>query len=174
MRRFFPFLALVFLLGELLMIAGCQKGPQVPSIAEVGKSAPDFALKDTTGKLWKLSELNGNLVFINFWATWCPPCRDEMPSMESLYRRLASNKFHMVTILYNDDPGQAAQYVHENGFTFPVLLDPAGNAARAYGLTGVPETYIVDRDGILREKFIGPVQWNSAGAINMVGKYLPR
>ncbi len=174
MRRYLSFLVMLFILPGLLLVVGCQKEQPVQPVAEVGKPAPDFTLKDTTGTVWKLSNLKGNLVFVNFWATWCPPCRDEMPSMEALHRRLASEKFLMLSVLYNDDPGQAAQYVHTNGFTFPLLLDPIGEAARAYGITGVPETYIVDQDGILREKIIGPVQWSSAGAITMVGKYLPR
>ena len=166
-KWFFP-LTLICLTA---LLVSCGKAPEV---AEVGKPAPNFTLVDTKGKTWNLADLKDKVVFVNFWATWCPPCRDEMPSMESLYRRLASEKFHMLSILYNDDPGQAAQYVHTNGFTFPTLLDPIAETARAYGITGVPETYIVDKDGILREKLIGPVQWNSAGAISMIGTYLPR
>jgi len=166
----------------LLLVAGCRKGEETPTsrtpaatpAAEVGKAAPGFALKDSSGRLWRLSALRGKLVFVNFWASWCPPCRYEMPEMEALHRSLADEEFQLVTILYNDDPETALRYVRENGFTFPVLLDPDGVAARAYGITGVPETYIVDPEGILRDKVIGPRNWNQNPQKASLRRLLPQ
>jgi thiol-disulfide isomerase/thioredoxin len=112
------------------------------------------------------------VVFVNFWATWCPPCRAEMPSMQALYQSLPHESFQMLTILSNDKPEVAAKFVAAIGFTAPVLLDPENKAYRAYGLTGVPETYIVDKDGILREAVIGPMHWNSPEALRLLTPYL--
>ena len=157
-RGFLPALVL----AAVLLAGGCQRSgaPGAPAAAEVGKPAPGFTLKDTTGKSWRLGGLKGSLVFVNFWATWCPPCLAEMPSMEGLHRELAGQPFHMLTILYSDDPGAAASFAGQNGYTFPILIDPDGEVAKAYGLTGVPETFIVDPEGVLKEKFIGPREWN--------------
>lgn len=165
----------ILAISVLLVLSGCDR-PQAtaPALrAEIGKPAPDFNLKDTQGRFWTLSELRGKVVFINFWATWCPPCREEMPSMENLNRQLSGKAFQMLTVLNNDDPELADKFVSKVGGTFPVLVDADGRLAAAYGLTGVPETFIVDVDGVLREKFLGPRPWDSQGALDMLGKYLP-
>lgn len=153
----------------LLLIGACG---QQARVAEVGKPAPDFSLRDRSGKTWTLSELKGQVVFVNFWATWCPPCREEMPSMQELYTSMPPGRFKMLAILYKDEPASADELVAQSGYTFPVLLDPNNETGRAYGLTGVPETYIVDREGVLREKYIGPVRWDSPGARQMLMKYI--
>lgn len=145
---------------------------QRPKVAEVGKRAPDFTLMDRQGKTWTLSQLEGQVVFVNFWATWCPPCREEMPSMERLHRLLPGDKFKMLSILSNDNPALADKLSSTLGLTFPVLVDPDNKAGQAYGLTGVPETYIIDKQGILREKFLGPVQWDSPAAQQKLMNYI--
>lgn len=166
------FIALMVLAS--CMLSGCdKKGNQQVLVAEIGKEAPDFSLSDLQGKIWKLSDLRGKVVFVNFWATWCQPCREEMPDMESLYRGMADKPFQMLAILSSDSQANAELMVKMTGTTFPILLDPDGSVSRAYGLTGVPETYIVDPKGILREKFLGPRPWNSPGAYNMLGQYMP-
>lgn len=144
---------------------------QRPKVAEVGKLAPDFTLVDRKGKTWKLSDLEGQVVFVNFWATWCAPCREEMPSMERLHRLLPADKFKMLAILNNDEPAFADTLGAKLGVTFPILIDPGSKTGKAYGLTGVPETYIVDKKGVLREKFLGPVPWDSPAAQQMLMKY---
>lgn len=134
---------------------------QRPKVAEVGKLAPDFTLIDRKSKTWNLSQLRGQVVFVNFWATWCPPCRQEMPSMERLYGLLPADKFKMLAILNRDEPAFADNLAAMLGVTFPILVDPDNSAGQAYGLTGVPETFIIDKQGVLREKIIGPAQWDS-------------
>ena len=143
-----------------------------PEVAKVGKPAPEFTLVDTKGKTWDLAELKGKVVFLNFWATWCPPCREEMPSMQTLYASMPADKFIMLAVLSNDDPAIAESLAAKIGATFPILVDPKNEAAQAYGLTGVPETFIIDKQGVLREKFIGPAPWDSAEARQMITKYI--
>ena len=142
--------------------------------AEVGKLAPDFTLVDRKGKTWTLSELKGQVVFVNFWATWCPPCREEMPSMQKLYTMLPKDKFKMLAILSNDDPARADAFAAQLGITVPILHDRDQKVGPKYGLTGLPETFIVDKQGVLREKFIGPAQWDSPGFVQMMKGYINR
>ena len=163
----FLLLSLVFFFP--LFIAAC--GPP-PDVAKVGEPAPDFTLMDLQGKTWTLSELKGQVVFINFWATWCPPCREEMPSMEKLYKILPKDKFKMLALLNRDAPAMAENFAKKLGLTMPILNDQGNDAGAKYGLTGVPETYIVDKQGVLREKFIGPAQWDSPVYQQMMMKYI--
>ena len=160
-------LLLVFCIPTLLVSCG-----QAPKVATVGEIAPDFTLVDTYGKTWTLSELKGQVVFVNFWATWCPPCVEEMPSMQKLYSMLPKDKFKMLAVLNNDDPANAKKFAAKNGITLPILNDQANKVGPTYGLTGVPETFIVDKKGVLREKFIGPAPWDSPSAVQMLMKYI--
>ena len=166
MKKIF-FILLSFVLFSPL--SGC--GP-APEMAAVGKPAPGFTLVDRQGKTWILSELKGQVVFVNFWATWCPPCREEMPSMERLYRKMPKGKFKMLAILNKDDPGLADSFARQFGLTMPILNDQANAVGSQYGLTGVPETYIIDKEGIMREKFLGPAQWDAPGYVQMLMKYI--
>ncbi|HBI14846.1 MAG TPA: thioredoxin [Desulfobulbaceae bacterium] len=158
----------------LLLLAGCGPGNQPATTAVVGQPAPAFTLTDLHGRNWRLADLQGKVVFLNFWATWCQPCLQEMPSMAALDEKMAKESFQMLTILYNDRPQIAENLLRKTGLSFPVLVDTNGVAARQYGLTGVPETYIIDPQGVLREKFIGPADWGSAKALALLKKYLPR
>ena len=169
---------LLILLVLSIVVGGCsgqpQEGAKDLSVAKVGSPAPDFELQDTNGKTWKLSDLKGQVIFINFWATWCPPCREEMPSMQELYEAMPSDSFKMLTILSNDDPTLAVNFIAKVGATFPILLDPLSKTSSAYGLTGVPETYVVDKQGILRQKYLGPRNWSSDEAKQLIMAYIKR
>ncbi|MBC8317659.1 MAG: TlpA family protein disulfide reductase [Desulfobulbaceae bacterium] len=164
----------VLLLLIIILLMGCGKDNE-PAVtrAEINKPAPDFTLVDLQGKIWQLSSLRGKVVFINFWATWCPPCLEEMPSMQALNTAMANAPFQMLTILNNDQPAFAQNLVNKLSLTFPVLIDPNSETGTQYGLTGVPETFIIDPEGILREKFLGPRPWNSQGAMDMLNAYFP-
>jgi peroxiredoxin len=141
------------------------------NIAEVGLPAPDFELKDPDGRLWRLSDMKGAVVFVNFWATWCAPCIEEMPSIQKLYEKTKDNpEFRLLTVLFRDDPKNAYLFMTEKKYTFPLLIDPDGSVARSYGLTGVPETYIIDKKGALRGKTIGPENWDSPGIIDNLNR----
>ena len=161
---------ILLLVGSL---TACQKKEAQPLTAQIGQPAPTFALEDLSGRTWNLAELRGKVVFVNFWATWCQPCVEELPAMETLQQGMAAASFQMLAILNNDDPRLAANLARKMGLTFPVLLDPDGKVAKSYGITGVPETFIIDPAGILRHKYLGPRPWDSPEAIELLKRYLP-
>jgi len=169
-------LAALLLIGLSLIVyfISQRDAGKKESLVDVGLPAPNLEVADAvTGRTLSSSDFKGKVLFINFWATWCQPCREEMPSMEELFNHFLDNKdFVMLTILFRDDPQTGINYLKENGFNFPVRLDKEGQTARAYGLTGVPETYIVDKKGILREKIIGPYQWDSPEALELISRLL--
>ncbi len=169
-------LAALLLIGLSLIVYFVSQrdtGKKEP-IAAVGLPAPNLEVADAaTGRTLSSSDFKGRVLFINFWATWCQPCREEMPSIEGLFKHFMDNKdFVMLTVLFRDDPQTGINYLRQNRFNFPLMLDMGGQAARAYGLTGVPETYIVDKKGILREKIIGPYQWDSPEALELISRLL--
>ena len=130
------------------------------SKARVGDPAPDFVLPALGGGTLRLADYRGKVVFLNFWATWCPPCRSEIPSMESLYKRFGTRDFDILAVSIDDNgEGAVRGFGTAYGITFPVLLDPQRTTYALYGLTGVPETFIIDRDGKIVFKVIGPQDW---------------
>lgn len=151
-----------------LFITACGEKPA----ATVGKPAPDFDTLDLDGKIWSLSKLKGKVVFINFWATWCSPCREEMPSMQRLYTKLPKDKFEMIALFNNDKKPAVRNFVSQLGLTFPILSDEHNFAGTKYGLTGLPETFIVDKQGVIREKIIGPAKWDSPENVEMLMRYI--
>ncbi len=148
------------------------------AVVAVGLKAPDFELPelDAGGKgssmIWRFSELKGKVIFINFWASWCDECKKEKPAMQRLYEEMQGKSFQMLTIVYRDAPEKAMAYMRENGYTMPVLFDAGNEVGKTYGVRGVPETYIIDREGIVREKIIGRRQWDSPEAIDLIEKWL--
>jgi DsbE subfamily thiol:disulfide oxidoreductase len=173
LKRKAVILGVLFLLGLFVVVMSMKKEVkrEMPPEAgtTVGRPAPELSVRDTAGKTYTLSALKGSVVFINFWASWCQPCKEEMSSLQALYNRFKGDPgFRLVTILYRDDYEKARALMKEGNYEFPVYLDEGGRSAAAYGVTGVPETYIVDKKGILREKVIGPADWNSPQAISAV------
>ncbi len=161
-------LRLLFALAALALVLGACK-PTAPKPAAPlveGRPAPVFATKDFSGQTVDIASFRGKVVLINFWATWCPPCRGEIPSLQRLYDTLKGDpSFVMYGVLYKDDISAAKRFMAQGGITFPMLSDPDFVASSIYGLTGVPETYIIDKKGILRKKIIGPAEFDSPAAI---------
>jgi thiol-disulfide isomerase/thioredoxin len=154
-------LVVIFIIGIALAFL-MVKDQYRTKIITIGSAVPDIELIDTNQNKLNLSELKGSVVFITFWATWCEPCIDELPSMEILFRRFSTNpRFKLITILFKDDRQKVLRYMKENGYTLPVYVNPDGTAAKKFGITGVPETFIIDKKGVLRDKKIGPEQWDS-------------
>ncbi len=138
-------------------------------------AAPDFALPDLKGNLYRLSDLRGKVVFLNLWTTWCPPCREEMPAMEALYRRFQQRDFVMLAVSQDEGgAGVVAPFVKQYGLTFPVLLDPQAHTSSRYGVTGYPETFVIDRDGNVIQHQVGPADWASEQMIGYFQQLLER
>jgi peroxiredoxin len=141
-------------------------------IAAVGKPAPAVELKDADGNLWKLSDLRGKVVFLNFWATWCTTCKSEMPYKEKLFQKMQGRPFQMLGILFRDSPSNLPAYKMKLPVSAPTLISNDNEAAKLYGITGVPETFIIDKNGIVREKIVGPREWTTPENLAMIEKYL--
>jgi peroxiredoxin len=140
--------------------AGGGEGGTPPISA--GKIAAPFALQDLNGRLVTLSDLKGKVVFLNVWATWCGPCRQEMPSIETLYDDFKNDKDLVILAVSQDTSGRSAvePYVERNGYHFEVLLDPENKVGESYEVSGVPETFIIDRNGRIVAHHMGAFDWS--------------
>jgi len=136
--------------------------------------AVDFELEDLDGNLISLSSMRGKVVFLNFWATWCPPCRAEMPSMEKLYNKFASRDFEIVAVNLQEKNKQVSKFVADNGLTFKILLDKSGSIGAAYGARSIPTTYIISKDGSVLARTIGGREWDTAEIFDLFEKILSR
>jgi cytochrome c biogenesis protein CcmG, thiol:disulfide interchange protein DsbE len=124
---------------------------------QTGFLAPDFELKTIEGKTIKLSDLHGQPVLVNLWATWCPPCRAEMQTLETVYNDYKDQGFTVlaVNMTSQDDPQAIIPFVEERGITYPILLDDKGEIAKAYQMKSLPSSFFIDRDGTIHEVVIG-------------------
>jgi peroxiredoxin len=127
--------------------------------------APDFTLESLDGESRSLSSYRGKLVFLNFWATWCPPCRAEMPSMQTLYDTVGTDDFEIVAVNLQEGAGPVQDFVDEHGYTYPVLLDSSGRTGGMYGVRAIPSTFLIDRDGTLLGMFVGGREWDTPEAL---------
>lgn len=140
-------------------------------LAQLGLNTPDAPLDSvdfelpllSNGENRTLSSFQGDVVLLNFWASWCPPCIAEMPSMQAVYDELGGNGFEIVAVNIQEDPETVRSFMEENGYDFPVLLDRTGRIAGRYGVRGIPTSYVVDPDGRLMAMLTGPYEWNSNG-----------
>lgn len=142
----------------------------------VGSRAPDFQARtlapEPTTK--SIADYRGDVVLINIWATWCLPCRTEMPSIETLHREFAAQGLKVVAVSV-DDPGTERtirEFAREYGLTFEILHDESGRIQRTYQTTGVPETFVIGRDGVIRKKAISAVNWSSEANRALVAQLL--
>jgi peroxiredoxin len=142
----------------------------LPEIAlvGVGSRAPEFQAVDLrTGRPATLADYRGRVVLLNVWATWCQPCRIEMPAMERLSRDLASTDFRIVAVSVDEgDSSVVNAFAKELGLTFDILHDRSGMIKRSYQTTGVPESFVIDRHGVIVKKVIGAAQWD--GPVNQI------
>ena len=149
---------------------------------DVGFRAPDFAATDLEGRRVSLSQLRGEVVFLNVWATWCPPCLEEMPSMQKLYEKLGPEGLRIVAVSVDarsamQDPGgrpggEVGSFVDEHGLQFDVWLDPGGEIQRIYRTMGIPESVIIDRDGTIAKKVIGYTNWDTEENVAFIRQLL--
>jgi peroxiredoxin len=128
----------------------------LPPAPAVGHPAPDFTLTTAAGETFKLSELRGTPVVLNFWATWCPPCRSEMPELQAASQRLAG-QVAIVGVDQAETPAQVQAFASQFGITYPIPLDQNADASRLYRVRSLPTTFFIDRSGVIRQMQIGPV-----------------
>lgn len=162
------FLVLVVLYGILT-----RRIDNVAGAPQVGLTLADFTLSDLQGHTVRLSDLRGQVVFINVWATWCPPCVEEMPTIQKLYDRLHARGLQVLAVSIDALGKQVvAPFMQTRQLSFPVLLDTQGMIERLYRTGGVPESFIVDKRGQLVEKIVGPRDWNHPNVIKMFERLL--
>lgn len=148
----------VVLLGGWALVAarGLQRDSRVVRSPLLGKSAPEFRLPELDGGTdVDSATYRDQILVVNFWASWCIPCREEAPELEAFAKRNAGQGVEMIGIVYNDDKKNASAFRQRFGLTFPQALDPDGRTAIDFGVYGVPETYVIDRDGKVKAKLIG-------------------
>ena len=144
-----------------------QKRKFEPVVA--GSESIDFTLPDLSGKMKSLKDYRGKVVFLNFWATWCKPCEEEMPSMQALYQGFAGQPFEIVAVSVDKDgPEVVSSYAKKYGLTFTILHDRKGGVKETYKTTGVPETFIIDQNGVIAEKVWGPRDWSDPVSYRMI------
>ena len=128
--------------------------------------APDFTLPDLEGNEISLRDFKGKVIFLHFWATWCPPCRNEMPSVEVLYQKLKDKDFELLAVSLDRQGSSAVEpFIRDYGLTFPILLDLEGKVARTYKVRGIPSTFIVDKEGLIAERVVGARDWTASDSI---------
>lgn len=137
-------------------------------------TAPVFTLPDLSGRPVSLKDFRGKVALVNFWATWCIPCQWEMPEMDKLYGTFKNRGFVVLAVsLDQGSPKVVEDFVKERRLTYPVLLDPKAEVARLYGLLGVPGTYLIGSDGMLRYAVFGPKEWFGKEAKELIASLLP-
>jgi cytochrome c biogenesis protein CcmG, thiol:disulfide interchange protein DsbE len=139
----------------LLVLSGCTTGTRPPRI---GSKAPDFTVQDSETKV-TLSQFRGQVVVLNFWATWCAPCVEEVPSLVEMQRRMKSKGVTVVAVSVDADQNAYKQFIQDHNVNLLTVRDPDQKSSQLYGTFKFPETYVIDRNGIMRRKFIGAVDW---------------
>jgi cytochrome c biogenesis protein CcmG/thiol:disulfide interchange protein DsbE len=144
-----------------LALAGCNSGSHPPRI---GNPAPDFSITDSQHTV-VLSQLRGKPVLLNFWATWCPPCIEEMPSLVELQKKLG-DKVTILAVSEDADDAAYKQFIHDHGVDLLTVREGSHKISDVYGTFKYPETYVIDRNGKILRKFIGATDWTSADIID--------
>jgi len=160
--------ATLVVIGVLITLGWSQRSRFAP--LDRGSVAPGFALVSLEGDTIRLAEQRGRVVLLNFWATWCAPCRWEMPALDRVHRELGAEGLTVLAVNVDAAPGavdgfgypggDVGGFARELGLGFPILLDPSGQVLRRYRVTGLPTTFLIDREGRVVEKVVGPVEWD--------------
>ncbi len=154
------------MLGILLALSGCYSGSRPPRI---GSAAPDFTVRDSDRTVM-LSQLKGQVVVLNFWATWCPACIEEMPSLVQMQQRIKSKGVTVLAVSVDVDENSYKRFLKDHNVNLLSVRDGDQKSNGLYGTFKFPETYIIDRNGIIRRKFIGAVDWTEPEVIDFLGK----
>ena len=178
-----PYAVATLLMGVLVFAAWMGRDRFRPVMA--GEPAPTFDVTDLQGEPVSLDDYRGEVVLVNIWATWCAPCREEMPSMQRLYEEIGSDDFEIVAVSVDALPGERdiqgrpgvskqriAAFADEHGLTFDILHDPSGDIQRSYQTTGVPESFLLDRDGVIVKRVAGATIWDHERYRELIGRLL--
>ena len=150
----------------LLATSACNTGTRPPRI---GSAAPDFTVQDSQTKV-TLSQYRGQVVVLNFWATWCPPCVEEIPSLVEMQRRLKAKGVTVIAVSVDVDENAYKQFVKDHNVDLLTVRDPSQKSNDLYGTFKFPETYVIDRKGVMRRKFIGAVDWTEPEITEFLGR----
>ncbi len=157
--------AVLVIIGGAVFLLLFRQGSGVP---ELGDSAPDFTLSTLRGETLRLSDYRRQVVVLNFWATWCPPCIQETPSLKKFADRMAGRGVAVLSVSVDEDTKTLEEFVARYDLTFPVARDPEQAIASRYGTFKFPETFVLDEDGRIADKFIGAVDWQDPRINNFV------
>jgi peroxiredoxin len=138
----------------------------------IGEEAPDFVLKDMSGRDLSLSSFKGKPVVLNFWATWCPYCRQERRYLKSLYEEYKDNDLIIIAVSIDRSAATVRRFLEQNPAPYIVLSDPQGTAAAMYNVMGYPTTYLINRKGKINQKFVGPMEWTDKKAKTFIDKLI--
>lgn len=157
----------------LLTLSGCDSSSSSRPAVKIGAPAPDFTLVNMDGEMVSLADFRGRIVVINFWATWCPPCREEKPTMEELYKRFKDEGLVFLAINVEENGHQVvSQYLMSHPYSFPILLDAKAVVQGLYGVFRYPESFIIDRNGVAVEHVIGGRDWMQNPTYRMIENLL--
>lgn len=168
-RKLLTGLVLTFILALLVLFAAPEYRQGEPSLA--GKPAKEFSFT-LGGKPAKLADLRGKVVVLNFWATWCPPCVEEAPSLNRLQQAIAPRGGTVLGVSVDEDADAYAKFLQDHQINFPTYRDPTKQIALDYGTSMYPESYIIDRKGRIARKIIGPQDWDSPELISYLNSLL--
>ena len=156
---------MLLLLGLVVVVMGCSSNPASTPSPQGGGLAPDFKLQSLDGETVSLNDLRGRPVMLNFWASWCGPCRAEMPLIQEIFESQEWSDTGLVILAVNigESKATAAEFMAENNLSFPVLLDTSQDVAREYNIRNIPATLFIDRDGMIKDikvgAILGKVDW---------------
>lgn len=153
------------LLMPLFLLAACDRTPRPPL---VDRPAPEFSVQDS-GRAVALKDLRGKVVVLNFWATWCPPCVDELPSLVAMQARM-KDKVTVFAVSVDDDEEAYRQFLVEHKVDLLTVRDPSRHSALLYGTVKYPESYVIDPSGIVRRKYVGPIDWTQPAVLEYLAR----
>ena len=162
MRRIYTWVAI----WAIVLSAGCYTGSRPP---HVGSAAKDFSVQDSDHQV-SLKQFRGQVVVLNFWATWCPPCNEELPSIMDMQTRLRGRGVVVLGVSIDVDGDAYHRFLKERNVNFVTVRDPEQKVADMYGTSMWPESYVIDRQGVLRRKIVGPINWGSPDVMQFLSQ----
>ena len=175
-----PYGVAALVAGLIVLLAWVNRDRLSPVVP--GRDAPNFSAFDLEGTPKTLDDFREKVLLVNIWATWCPPCREEMPSMQRLYQEIGDDGFEILAISVDAPFGEADAFGREGGdlrtfadslgISFTILHDPTGRVQQRFQTTGVPESFVIDRDGVIYKKVAGPTAWDAPQNVQLVRRLL--